>query len=324
MDARKDRLGEHAAEHPPPWAVTALGPVPAHQLDRLDWQRRAASIGAWRELSGYQHPTDPIGPEPAAAAPDMRAAWHEAFAALRPIDGPDVRGMPDGMLCHLRDTYPVETAWAPHYVGDELRQVRAAAWDARLGGLRAAAEARAARQRGDRAEAARLHDLAGSYQALHEAYLQREAVFAVTMADRAEWDAATRAQRHLAVAADAELRRRHPGQHYPPLRSAEYQPATDGQRDQLTPAVRQPLGEMLPWIKEVAAAHRTFAERLAERQSLAVPSEDPDYGDLGPAFPSWPGQGKDAILQPPKPEIPPSSEVLQRAVGRDVDWEAAD
>ena len=113
MDARKDRIGEHAAEHAPPWAVTALGPVPAHPLDRLDWQQRAASIGAWRELSGYDHPADPIGPEPAAAAPDLRAAWHEAFAALGPVDGPDVRGMPDGMLLHLRDTYPIETAWAP-------------------------------------------------------------------------------------------------------------------------------------------------------------------------------------------------------------------
>ena len=28
MDARKDRIGEHAAEHALPWAVTALGPVP--------------------------------------------------------------------------------------------------------------------------------------------------------------------------------------------------------------------------------------------------------------------------------------------------------
>ena len=76
----------------------------------LDWQCRASSIGAWRELSGYDHPADPIGPEPAAAAPDMRAAWHEAFAALAPVDGPDVRGMPDGTLLHLRDTYPIETA----------------------------------------------------------------------------------------------------------------------------------------------------------------------------------------------------------------------
>jgi hypothetical protein len=82
MDARKDRIGEHAAEHAPPWAVNAIGPVPHHPLDRLDWQRRASSIGAWRELSGYDHLTEPVGPEPVAAVPDLRAAWHEAFAAL--------------------------------------------------------------------------------------------------------------------------------------------------------------------------------------------------------------------------------------------------
>jgi excisionase family DNA binding protein len=40
--------------------------------------------------------------------------------------------MPDGRLLHLRDTYPIETAWAPQCVGDELRQVRAAAWHVRL------------------------------------------------------------------------------------------------------------------------------------------------------------------------------------------------
>ena len=324
MDARKDRLGDHAADHAPPWAITALGPVPAHPLDRLDWQRRAASIGAWRELSGYHDPADPIGPEPIAAAPDLRAAWHEAFAALGPSDGPDVRGMPDGLLWHLRDTYPIETAWAPQWVGDELRQVRAAARDARLAGLRASAEARAARQRGDHAEAARQHELAGSYQALHDAYRQREDVFATTMADRADWDKATVQQRHLAVAADAELRRRHPAQHYPPLRSAEPEPATGAQRDDLTPTADQPPGEMPAWIKDLAAAHRTFAATLADRQSLMIPSQDPDYGDLGPAFPPWPGPGKDAILQPPKPEITPSPQVLQRAADRDADFEAAD
>jgi conjugative relaxase-like TrwC/TraI family protein len=324
MDARKDRIGEHAADHAPPWATTALGPVPAHPLDRLDWQKRAAAIGAWRELSGHHDPADPTGPEPIAAAPDLRAAWHDAFAALGPADGPDVRGMPDGMLLHLRDTYPIETAWAPQYVGDELRQVRAAARDARLAGLRAAAEGHAANQRGHHAEAARQHELAGSYQALHDAYRQREDVFAATMADRTDWDAATRTQRHLAVAADAELRRRHPAQHYPPLRSAEPQPATDTQRDDLTLTPDHPPGEMPAWIKDLAAAHRTFAAALADRQSLMIPSQDPDYGDLGPAFPPWPGPGKDAILQPPKPEIKPSPQALQRVADRDADLEAAD
>jgi AAA domain len=324
MDARKDRIGEHAAEHALPWAVTALGPVPGHSLDRLDWQKRAGSIGAWRELSGYRHPTEPIGPEPAAAAPDLRAAWHEAFAALGPAGGPDVRGMPDGILLHLRDTYPTETAWAPRHVGDELRQVRAAAWHARLAGLRASAEATAAARGGQHDCATQQRELAASYQALHQAYQHRETVFAAAMADRAGWDTATRAQRHLAVAADAELRRRHPGQHYPPLRSAEPPPATAAQRDELTLTTGQPPGETGQWIDDLAAAHRAFAGTLAERQSLALPSEDPGYGNLGPAFPPWPGPAKDAILQPPKPEITPSPQVLARAADRDADPEAAD
>jgi hypothetical protein len=169
MDARKERLGAHAADSTLPWAVSALGPVPEHPAARLDFQRRAASIAAWRELSGYHHPADPIGPEPAAAAPDLRAAWHEALAALGPTDGPDVRGMPDGMLLHLRDTYPVDTAWAPQWVGDELRQVRDAAWHARLTGMRAAAEADAARRRGDHRQATREQERARGYRALEDA-----------------------------------------------------------------------------------------------------------------------------------------------------------
>jgi hypothetical protein len=193
MDARKDRIGEHAARHALSWAVTALGPVPEDPPGRADWQRRAAAIGAWWELSGHCDLADPIGPEPVAAAPDLRAAWHEALAALGPSDGPDARGMPDGTLLHLRDTYPVETAWAPPWVGDKLRQVRAAAWEARLAGLRAAVEAAAARNHGDLGTATQKQELAASYQALHEAYRHRETVFAAIVADRADWDAATRA-----------------------------------------------------------------------------------------------------------------------------------
>jgi hypothetical protein len=106
MDERKTRIGQHAATSALPWAVTALGPVPGPGPDRLEWQRRASSIGAYRELSGYGHPTDPIGPEPVTGTPDLRAAWHEALTALGTVDGPDVRGMPDGRLLHLRDTLP--------------------------------------------------------------------------------------------------------------------------------------------------------------------------------------------------------------------------
>ena len=324
MDARKDRIGEHAADHPPAWATAALGPVPGHPPGRLDWKKRAAAIGAWRELSGYDDPADPIGPEPAAAAPDVRAAWYQALAALGPAGGPDVRGMPDGRLLHLRDTYPIETGWAPRYVGDELRQVRAAAWDARLAGLRAAAEARTAAQRGDPGRAAAQRKLAAGYRALERAYRQRETVFAQTMADRADWDKATRAQRQLAVAADAEVRRRRPGQRFAALRSAEPEPATGAQHDELTLTPDQPPDQIDQWIKDLAAGHRTFAGQLADRYSQTVPSEDPDYANLGPAFPAWTSPRREPILQPPKPEIPPSPRILDRAMDRDAGWEAAD
>jgi hypothetical protein len=68
-----------------------------------------------------------------------------------------------------------------------------------LSGLRAAAEARAAGQRGDHDHAAARDALAAGYRALEQAYRQREATFATVMADRADWEHATRAQRHLAI-----------------------------------------------------------------------------------------------------------------------------
>jgi hypothetical protein len=294
MDARKERIGEHAAASAPPWAVTALGPVPGDPVTRLDWQQRAASIGAYRELSGYQHPADPIGPEPATGSPDLRSAWQEALAALSPTDGPDVRGMPDGRLLHLRDTYPVETARAPRWTGDELRQARAAARDARLAALGAAA-----RYRGDPEQAARQQALAASYQAMRDAYRQRETVLATTMADRADWERATRHQRQLAVAADTELRRRHPGQPWPPLRSAEpeLEATAQAEHDDQAPAPGADIEQMAQEAMELAARHREFASKMAERQSLMIPAEDPDYEDLGPAFSPWAEPGKDAILQ---------------------------
>ncbi len=323
MDARKDRIGEHAAGNALPWAVSALGPVPEHPVDRLEWQQRAASIGAYRELSGYAHPADPIGPEP-AADPDLRAAWHEALAALGPVDGPDVRGLPDGRLLHLRDTYPIETGWAPQWTGEELRQVRLGAAEARLAAIRAAAEAGTARRHGQHETALQQQALAASYQAMHDAYREREAVFAAVIADRQQWETATRQQRQLAVAADGELRRRHPGQQFPPLRSAEPEPASEEQRTELTLTPGEEIPQLGQWIADLAAQHHAFAGKLAERQSLRIPAEDPDYEDLGPAFPAWAGPDRDAILQPPKPQIQPSPQIVERATGRDLDMEAAE
>ena len=324
MDDRKERIGGHAAASSLPWAVGALGPVPIDPAARLDWQQKAASIGAYREMSGYADPADSVGPEPATSSPDLRAAWCEALATLAPADGPDVRSMPDGRLLHLRATYPVETAWAPLWVGDELRQVRTGARDARLAAVRTAAEADAARRHGEHERAARQHALAASYQAMHHAYRERETMLATTMADRTDWERATRQQRQLAVAADAELRRRHPGQPWPPLRSAEPELSTNVRHDNQALSPESGLEQTAQRISELAAQHREFADKLAQRQSLMVPAEDPDYEALRPAFPDWAGHRTDAILRPPRPQMLPSGQEQEWIVGRDLDMEAAD
>ena len=144
------------------------------------------------------------------------------------------------------------------------------------------------------------------------------------MTNRAEWEAATRRQRQLAVTADAELRRRHPGQYFAPVRSAEPGPAASTQRAELTMTAGEETPEIGQWIRNLAAERRTFADRLSDRKSVKIPSEDPDYGDLDQAFPVWSGPPRKAILRPPKPEMTPSPRILQRAMDREADWEAAD
>ena len=124
--------------------------------------------------------------------------------------------MPDGRLWLLRDTYTAQTAWAPRHVGKELRLARLGAFDAALGAIRADAEAQAARKAGDHDRAERHETLAASYRALRDLYQQREHTLAQAMADRQDWEHATAGSRHLAIAADAELRRRHPDQRSSP------------------------------------------------------------------------------------------------------------
>jgi hypothetical protein len=102
------------------------------------------------------------------------------------------------------------------------------------------AEAAAGREEGNRA--GRHETLTASYRALRSLYQQRELTFAQAMADRQEWEQVTARSRHLAIAADAELRRRHPDQKIEPLRSAEPAPVGDTEREQLHPAPDSKLG----------------------------------------------------------------------------------
>ena len=324
MDARKDRIGEHAAEPRPALGRRRPRPGPRPPADRLDWQQRAASIGAYRELSGYDHPADPIGPEPAAAAPDPRAAWHEALAALGPLDGPDVRGMPDGQLLHLRDTYPVETAWAPHT--SATSSARSApppatpTWPPCAPTPKPSPPGRAATTTRPPAT----HALAASYQAL-----QRRLPAARDRLRRRHGRPRRLGARHPRPAPPGRRRRRRtpPPPPRPALPAAALRRTRARHRRPARRAHPDP-GPAIParssqWIKDLAAGHRTFADKLADRQSLAIPSEDPDYGDLGQAFPAWtaPARADPPAAQTRDPAVP---RVLERVLDRDADREAAD
>jgi hypothetical protein len=63
---------------------------------------------------------------------------------------------------------------------------------------------------------------------------------------------------------------------------------------------------------------------MAGRQSALVPAENPGPASTSPAFPLETAHRRTAILQPPKPEIPPSPWILERLAGRDLNHEAAD
>jgi hypothetical protein len=156
---------------------------------------------------------------------------------------------------------------------------------------------------------------------MHKAYQQREAAFAAAMADRATWEQATRKQRQLAIAADAELRRRHPDQRHPPMRSAEPQPVSQDRQDEPALSAEEDLSRTAELIAELAAQRHEFARQLAQRTAQAPHAQNPGHTGLDPALT---GTTRDAILQPPKPQIEPSPRILERVADRDLDLEAVD
>ena len=300
MDERKDRLGEFAAETSPEWAVAALGSVPADPLDRLEWQQRASQIGAYRELYGWDHETEPCGPEPDGDSPEKRAAWHAAYGAMTRTDEARMSALPDGTLHHMRATYEAETAWLPPYVGAELRQVRQARSAMTVAAVRADAEAGQARQRGDTATAARHEALARSARAAGAFYAQREELDAGLMEDRAEALRLIEGPRHLAVMADSELQRRNPDIDLEPLRSAEPE-AAPGRAARHHRCSRPSPSTRRAW----PSGGRRCRQQIEERRGVMIPAEDPDYGYEGEAWPAYQRPDRDAVLQPPKPELRP-------------------
>ena len=311
MDARRARIGEHAALTAPPWAVNALGPVPDDPLQRLEWTERASAVGAYRELYGIDSETDIVGPEP-VNSPEARSAWMAAYSALLLQDPSGLETLPDSSLLLRRSQYQAETAWAPPFAGKELRQLRMAQLDMASRRVRHEAEAVAARARGDLAVADRHAELAHSARAASEFYISRAELDEQLEAARKEWAAQTAPMRLQAVQADALLRRRHPELHLEPLTSAE----------------PEALPDELPAPDATAASRHAavVAKRLAvfrgemnNRVGVLIPNVDPHCEPEGEAWPDLGRPRRDAVLQPPRPIMKPPQ---LRPLDRDLEPQA--
>jgi len=324
MDERTERLGEFTAEAAPVWAVRALGPVPDEPLDRLEWQDRVAKVASYREMHGHEDQGDAIGPEP-VNSPEARAAWHAAFSVIGPGGRISLQDTADKRLLNMRASYEAETAWAPRYVADELKTARLAASEAARDATLADAQARAARDRGDEETAARHEAQAAATRARHEASRAAETQLAEAMQARKDWEMHTLGARHLALAAHSEYMRRHPDAELPPMRSAEPPRPAEEEHAELVAATR---GEhQAPqWLTELEEQNQAALAKIKEIEGLRVPNEDHEWEDEGEAWPDELRRERDAILQPPKPEIRPAEPVAERA--RELageahgDWEA--
>ncbi len=354
MDDRVRRLGEHTTATEPTWSRQALGPVPGDAVARLDWEQRASLVAAYRERYGYAHPDDPIGPEPSKTSPEARAAWRAALAALGHVDGIDLRGCTDGDLWLRRSTYERETAWAPPHVTEELRLMRTAERDAHVNAIRADHESRAAK---DPQTAERHRQLAAIWRAL-EAKAAREAnMFATVQETRRQWETVTETTHRIAIAADLELRRRHPEMDMEPLRphraeadnityppnpdpahdtDSGVQPTLDGpespdstithrpEQEHAGASRRRDLDQQIALGLTPQAAHDEIPEqvlrirdnakiaqaKLDDLASLPLPAAGNDTTSPGLAWPVGAGPDRDAVLQPPRPDVVPSARVL--------------
>jgi hypothetical protein len=354
MDDRTRRLGEHTAADQPTWTHESLGPVPGDPVARLDWERRASLVAAYRERYGYAHPEDPIGPEPSEANPEARAAWHAALAALGRVDGIDLRGCTDGDLWLRRSTYERETAWAPPRVTEELRLIRTAERDAHVNAVRADHESHTAK---DQQAAKRHRQLATIWRALEAKAAEEADIFTAVQDTRCRWEAITETTRRISIAADLELRRRHPDTTIEPLRphpaeadgitypanpdsvhdtNTGERPTLNGsetpdstnthrpEQEQATASRPRDIdrqaalglipeaahGEIPDQVLRIRENARIAQAKLDDLANLPLPAAEDDSSAPCLAWPVATRPDRDAVLQPPRPDVVPSARIL--------------
>jgi hypothetical protein len=353
MTDRQRRLGEHVAEHPPAWAH-ALGPVPEHPLDRAAWEHKAGQVAAYREMWGWTHPAEPIGPRPGPHSPEARGSWQAAAEALGRQPG-DLSGHSDGQLWAWRSAFAREMAWAPPYQGEELAMVRGEIRRAQVDADRGRRDAQAADTDEARQRLAERAAVAERWEQMTRDVADR---LAEAQAGYDAWEAVTGPTRDHAVAADAELRRRYPDAVVEPLRAQPHpqaEPVSPGSAAE--PAAvpscparaaaaaaepdRSPAGAgaardssrmdlVAERLREISArldeadlrAARQAREKAAKISSLYLDADDPDSAPT----PAWQSdlraRQRESVRHEPLPRVP-TARAIEAEAGLH-DHEAAD
>ena len=317
---RADRPARRARRRRGTLGGGGLRPGAEDPLDRLAWQQKASAVA---RLPGGVRPRRPGRPDrPGADRSRVPAqAGHVARRAAR------ARTRSTAWTCAAAPMANCGSCAAPTrrrppgrrgIVAETLGMVRRLAEDASLDATRSEAEANVAEARGDAATAERHRQRAIASRRKEDIFRHQEGLLARTDADYRDHQPATEAQRRNAIAADMELRRRHPEQCIEPLRDAGPGAVSDEEHAE---AAR---GDKVPeWVTRLEEAREAFTAEMEARQNVMVPAEDPEWEPEGEAFPAQAAREPDAILVPPQPEMPPSERVTGRARERDMEAEAS-
>ena len=343
MDERQARIGEHTAEHPPAWATGAFGPVPDNPEDKEKWVKSAGLVGAYRERYGITSERQPLGPEPATTNPEARAGWHNALPAVTHAGGDELDSKTDGQLLTWLTAADRALARQPVNVTAELQAARAFHDDTLTAAAATAKNAAAAEKAGE--------DTWAQVNADTAAALDDEAARAATVLGQLEtiqggyeaWETTETPTLDRGTVARAALQRRGVAADYGVPPSPESLTGQHLDRDKGDDAVAKEEEEE----KQAAAQQRILRQlgiteasaeataRLAEAaeksaaqqaeadeiQGTLMPGDEPD---LSP-FAAWNAQAsreREAPLQPPPHEIPPSPHVPEPEAMRG--WEAGD
>jgi hypothetical protein len=304
-DARARELGREVAGQAPGWAVDALGAPPKDELARGEWEQRAATVAAYRELAGHDDPADgdaadALGPAPQPGQVEAYAAYRAAWRALgRPEVDREETELSDGQLRMRVRAWEREKPWSPRYVGNELAGTRqAAAHQHRVAALREV-EAAAAEAKGDSAAGSRLVREAADAAALAATLDQRATELQALDDARAQWLAHTAMTRVKAERGEAMLAERHASDTdtEPVVTAAEWlaaHRAADAAEDphrEITEADLTPPGD--------EATRYSVSRAADEREPGRDDTIEADVTDLREIAAAEPGQTNEDVVRVP-------------------------